>query len=152
MQIVTARTAEDYAEARRLIDAYAHSLGIDLEYQHYADEFANIETMYGPPGGCLLLARRDGDAVGCVALRKLDDVTCEMKRLYVVPTERGSGAGRLLAEAVIAAAQGLGYRSMRLDTLVTMTAAQSLYRVLGFEETAPYYETPYPTVFMERKL
>lgn len=152
LEIAGAAAPQDYAEARRLMCEYAGSIGIDLGFQHFDDELASVERVYGPPGGCLLLARRDGGAVGCVAVRRLDEDTCEMKRLYVLPSERGSGAGRALAEAVIAEAKRMGYRRMRLDTLATMTAARALYRTLGFHEIEPYYENPHPTVFMQREL
>jgi ribosomal protein S18 acetylase RimI-like enzyme len=76
-----------------------------------------------------------------------------MKRLYVVPEFRRSGAGRALAEAVVAEARELGYARMRLDTMPSMTRAQALYRSLGFVEIDPYNEkTRDEAVFMELEL
>jgi putative acetyltransferase len=107
---------------------------------------------YSPPGGALLLARNDThEAIGCVALRPLLlDGCCEMKRLYVAPSGRGTGVGKALATATIEEARKLGYRSIRLDTLPTMESAQALYRNLGFKEIKAYYDTPLEgTVFLE---
>ena len=95
-----------------------------------------------------------GDALGCVALRRLDDQgVCEMKRFYVVPEARGLSLGRALVEAVVIEARRLGYREMRLDSLPSMSAAISLYRRVGFDEMSPYYATPVAgTVFMRLQL
>lgn len=104
------------------------------------------------PGPTPMITLRGEAAVGCVAVRRLDDSTCEMKRLYVAPSERGRGVGLALARAALISARSLGYQTIRLDTLVSMTAAQKLYRSLGFHETPPYNESPHPTVYMARSL
>ena len=152
LDISEAHTADDYSVARGLIGEYARSLDVDLSFQGFGDELRVLETMYGPPHGTLLIARRGEAVAGCVGLRRIVPSTCEMKRLYVVPSERGAGAGRALAQSAISAAVALGYRTMRLDTLRSMTAAQRLYRELGFREVAPYYENPHAAVYFERAL
>jgi ribosomal protein S18 acetylase RimI-like enzyme len=123
---------------------YIDGLGIDLSFQDVDKELAD------PLGFYELVLLADG---GCVALRRIDEATCEMKRLYVRPSTRGSGLGRRLAEAVMAEARSRGYRRMLLDTLPTMAAARSLYESLGFRETEPYRYNPVPgTSFLELEL
>jgi ribosomal protein S18 acetylase RimI-like enzyme len=107
--------------------------------------FTDLEAeLAALPGNydALLVASRDGEAVGCVALKPLPDGACEMKRLYVRPAARGSGAGRALVEASIARARVLGYAVMRLDTLPTMHTARALYTSLGFRPIKRYNDNP----------
>lgn len=76
-----------------------------------------------------------------------------MKRLYVVPSARGTGLGKALALAAIRAARDEGYSAVKLDTLREMKAARRMYEGLGFGECGRYYETPLEgTVFMELDL
>lgn len=145
--------AGELGTARRLIEEYVASLGIDLGFQEIEKELSEFPAAYAPPGGRILLAFVEGEAAGCVGIRSLRGDCCEMKRLYVRPAFRGSGLGRELALSAIDAARRLGYRSMRLDTLAEMDAARSLYRSLGFREIAPYRFNPEPGAsFMELKL
>jgi ribosomal protein S18 acetylase RimI-like enzyme len=153
--ITPVRTADDLAATTALFRTYASSLGLDLSYQNFDEEFESMPGKYAPPNGALLLARDDnGKPVGCVGLRPIEpDGCCEMKRLYVAPEGRGSGLGKQLVDTMIAEARRIGYREMVLDTLPSMTAAIALYRSAGFEDTAPYYETPVAgTIFMRRAL
>ncbi len=140
--IATATTAEDYAAGRALIEEYATALGVDLCFQNFSGEITSLPRLYGPPRGCLLLARTGGQPVGCVAIRDQGDNVCEMKRLYVKPQHRRSGLGRRLADAAIGHARQLGYRRMVLDTLPSMTEAKFLYESLGFREIEGYYQNP----------
>jgi putative acetyltransferase len=133
---------EDVEAVRMLFLEYQESLGVDLCFQGFDRELVELPGDYTPPGGRLLVARDGGAAVACVALRRLDAATCEMKRLYVQPSHRGLGLGRALAEAVISEAGTIGYRRMRLDTLPSMTEAAILYGRLGFRDIEPYYENP----------
>jgi ribosomal protein S18 acetylase RimI-like enzyme len=152
--IVPARSAEQIAAAATLFTAYAGSIGFDLSYQDFDTEVSTLPGKYAPPLGELLLALDPrGAAIGCVGLRALTRDVCEMKRLYVAPAGRGLGLGRALAETIVAAGANLGYREMRLDTLPTMSSAIRLYETLGFNEIAPYYDTPVEgTIFMAKSL
>ena len=129
---------------RDFLREYADSLGVDLSFQDFESELADPLGFYE----LVLLAEN-----GCVALRRIDAETCEMKRLYVRPAWRRSGVGRKLAEAVITEARARGYRRMLLDTLPEMGAAQALYRSIGFRDTEPYRHNPVPGAsFLELEL
>ncbi len=138
---------------RALLRAYAESLPFELDFQGFERELAELPGAYAPPRGALLVAHGDGRLTGCVALRPLAGDVCEMKRLFVLPTARGTGLGRRLATAVVAEARRLGYARMRLDTTPDMAIAQALYDELGFEEIAPYRHNPVAgTRFLELQL
>lgn len=151
--ILQARVPDDLAEVRELFQDYADSLGFDLEFQGFRDELAALPGEYAPPDGALLVASDAGRAVGCVAMRRIDARTSEMKRLYVRQAARGRGLGRALAAAAIGEARRRGYRFMRLDTAPSMTEAIALYRSLGFAAIAAYRHNPIDgAVFMELRL
>lgn len=149
-----ARSNADLASVRSLFELYAAGLPIELGYQGFQAELATLPGKYAAPAGCLLLAWRLGEAVGCVGLRPLDEPgLCEMKRLFVAPSARGSGLGVTLAAEALNEATRRGYRMLLLDTLATMTSAIALYEQLGFEKTLAYYgPVPAGTIFMAKSL
>ena len=154
VHIASALSNEDVAAVAGLFAAYQASLDVDLGYQDFAAELAGLPGDYAPPRGALLLARDPGGRpLGCVGLRPKADAVCEMKRLFVADEARGLGLGQALIDRVVAEAERLGYREIRLDTLPSMTAAIALYRVRGFVEIAPYYEgAPAGTIFLAKPL
>ena len=153
MQIVPVRFEGEIATARALFQEYADAIGVDLCFQGFAGELARLPGAYAPPSGRLLVAWMADEPAGCVALRRLAESVCEMKRLFVRPAFRGRGIAKELVSAIIREAVAIGYTTMRLDTLPTMTAATTLYESAGFIRRGPYYETPLvDTNFMERDL
>jgi ribosomal protein S18 acetylase RimI-like enzyme len=175
ISIAEVRDEEDLRQARLLLEEYfasladhLASLGLDLAATR-RQEVASLPGEYAPPGGCLLLARRGGEGAGCVTLRRLpasppvadpgpgpsflsesgsapDQRVCELRRLYVRPSHRGTGLGRDLTVAAIAAARAMAYGRVRLNTLPSMTRARALYAGLGFREIPPYRAVLVPGV------
>lgn len=141
-------TSEELEAVRDIFREYAQGLDVDLCFQQFDQELADLPGDYAAPWGALLLATVDGEVAGCCALRALDTTdypnAAEMKRLYVRKAFRGFGLGRQLAEAALDAARQRGYGCVLLDTLDDMEAARALYEGLGFEEIPPYYHNPIP--------
>ncbi len=146
IELLTPATPALLQATREIFVEYAQSLDIDLCFQQFDTELAQLPGPYASPQGALLLALVDGQVAGCGALRQLTDVdyanACEMKRLYVRPAYRKFGLGRLLAQALFDRGRQAGYSAMLLDTLDEMEAARGLYASLGFEEIPPYYFNP----------
>jgi len=149
-----AESPAQIAAIRELFLEYAKSLSFNLCFQSFDQELASLPGDYAPPDGRLLLATQQGSPRGCVALHKLADGICEMKRLYVRPQFRGKGFGKILAERVIADAREIGYQKLRLDTVESdMGTAIAMYRKLGFREIAPYRANPIEgALYMELEL
>jgi epoxyqueuosine reductase len=147
VKIITANEG-DYEAIGELFREYEKSLPFDLSFQQFQQEAENLPGRYAQPDGQLLLARIDDAVVGCVALRRIGDGICEMKRLFVQPAFQRRGIGRMLAEAIIEEARRIGYKSMKLDTV--LEPAKCLYKSLGFKEIPPYQHVPIEgVVFME---
>jgi putative acetyltransferase len=154
IEIRQAESEGDMEDARSIFREYERWLGMSLCFQSFEEEVATLPGRYAPPHGRLYLARIDGEIAGCVALRKLEDGVCEMKRLYLRESARGKGVGLALIEKLIEDAKAIGYMRMRLDTHPPkMGKAVSIYEAHGFREIPPYYENPHGNVlFMEKIL
>ena len=154
MRIIQAETSADLQHVRELFAEYVEWLGINLCFQNYEKELAELPGDYALPDGRLLIAYAGDTVAGCVALRNLGDGVCEMKRLYVRPAFRGERLGWKLVELVLEEARKIGYERIRLDTLPgKMDRAIDMYRVLGFNDIEPYYHNPVTgATFMELTL
>jgi putative acetyltransferase len=153
MEISLTTTDEDIRTVRDLFIEYSNTIEVDLCFQNFKQELADLPGQYAAPDGLLFLARCDQKVAGCVALRKLEAGTCEMKRLYVRPAFRRHGLGRRLATTAIEVARDLGCTRMRLDTLFSMKEAIAMYESLGFRRIPPYYDNPNErALFMELQL
>ena len=142
IEIEQASNQEDIEIARKLFLEYQQWLNTDLCFQGFEQELANLPGKYAEPSGAILLAKYQGEIIGCVAVRPLKGDICEMKRLWVRPEFQGLSAGRLLAESIIKKARELGYKTMQLDTLQRLNKAIKLYQQLGFKQIKPYYDNP----------
>jgi len=154
LQISHIRNNEDIATVRELFREYENKMGLDLCFQGFEAELASLPGNYAEPDGRLLIATFDDSIAGCIALKKVDDETCEMKRLYVREEFRGKHIGKALIDRLIADARTIGYKRLRLDTFPPiMSKAVELYSSYGFREIAPYTTDPHPDLlFMELTL
>lgn len=135
---------DDHERVVAIFREYVRSPRASLDFQDYEAEFAALPGDYAAPGGRLLLTCKDGAVVGCAALRKVDDASCEMKRVYVRPVARGEHAGRALVERLLDEAACAGYRRICLDVLPEFVAAQRLYKSLGFQDAPAIAYNPVP--------
>ena len=142
-----------FTEYTQMLVSHDPSFQIYLDIQHYEDEIRDLEAKYGRPEGRLYLALWDGEAAGCIALRKLDEQRCEMKRLYVRPAFRGHKIGDALVDRILQDAKAIGYRYMLLDTLPFLESAIHIYQKRGFYEIPCYNDSPVATtIFMQYDL
>lgn len=146
-----AKEPDEIEYAKKLFLEYAQSLNFDLCFQDFDKELESLPGKYTPPSGRLTLCYADDKPAGCIALRKIDEDTCEMKRLYVKPEYRGLKLGKKLSEYLLDEARKIGYKKMRLDTIAaSMQHAFNLYKQMGFYEIKPYNYNPQPGVkYME---
>ena|SRR5688572_6699360 len=148
-----AETPQEFAEGASLFQQYAGYIGIDLTFQDFAQELQTIDKQYSKPEGSLLIAYDGAKAVGCVALRKWDNETAELKRMFVQQEYQGHKIGQRLLQQILDIAQKLNYKKVRLDTLSTMKQALTLYRLYGFYEIPAYRFNPIEeTIYMEKIL
>jgi ribosomal protein S18 acetylase RimI-like enzyme len=153
IEYIVVSTTEEYAEAKKLFTEYAKAINIDLAFQKFDEELEEINKMYSPPHGGIIICKKDEIFAGCIAVRKTDDNICELKRMYVNPTFQSNGIGKNLLEKALQLAKNCNYKMIRLDTLNYMAPAIHLYRQYGFYEIDPYYFNPNKTaLFFEKQL
>lgn len=149
---ITEASIQDMNHVRNLFREYQQWLGIDLCFQKFDQELANLPGEYAPPGGAIFAAIEKEEFIGCVAIRPKTEYEAELKRLYVRPSSQGQGIGKQLFLAAMEKAKAVGYHSMVLDTLFSMKVAKALYLAHGFEEISAYYENPEEGVKYYRKV
>jgi putative acetyltransferase len=152
-RFITACEPDDYLTGKKLFKEYAEGLDFDLSFQDFEQELNEIESQYNLPSGRLVLITHHTGYIGCAGVRKFENKTAELKRMYIQPPWRSHGLGSLLMEKVIGVAWELGYQAIRLDTLSSMTHAAHLYRKFGFYEIPPYRFNPITGVlYFEKKI
>ncbi|QFT59752.1 N-acetylglutamate synthase [Sulfitobacter sp. THAF37] len=109
------------------------------QYAHLMDRLAEEHAR---PTGFILLARKDGEPVGCGMSHPLGGDATEIKRVFVTEAARGTGAGRAICAALIDQARADGFRRVLLDTSRNFAPARALYLSLGFVERGPYQHIP----------
>jgi putative acetyltransferase len=153
MKIIIAHSDEEYKTAAILFQEYAAWLNIDLSFQKFDDELLHLKAMYNFPSGAIFLSKENKIFTGCVAIRKIDTETAELKRMFIRDIYRGKGVASSLLQNAIEKAIQLGYKKIRLDTLDNMIPAINLYKKNGFYEIEPYYFNPEKNaIFFEKVL
>lgn len=148
-----AHTENDFEQGRLLFKEYSDALGVDLSFQDFEKELEAIHVQYNKPGGSLILVYLNEKTIACVGIRRSDEKTAELKRMYVRSVHRGHGIGVELLRRSLKLAKELGYKRIRLDTLENMVKAQELYNSFGFYVIQPYRYNPIPgTIYMEKTL
>jgi DNA-binding MarR family transcriptional regulator/predicted GNAT family N-acyltransferase len=151
--VKVAAESADGADARLCLDAYFRELAARFEsgFDAGADGSAHVEDMT-PPSGLFVIARLDGDAVGCGGLKRMDKGTGEIKRVWTAPSARGIGVARRMLRTLEAAAREKGLKTLRLDTNRALTEAHALYRSEGYREVARFNDNPYADHWFEKRL
>lgn len=149
---ILAETNSDYAAAASLFKEYVAWLNIDLTFQHFDEELLELEEMYALPRGGIILCKDENKFVACVGIRRLDQKTAEMKRMYVQPAFQRKGIADELVKRSLQLAKRCNYKLVKLDTLNTMMPAMNLYKKYGFTETKAYYHNPNDTVVYFEKI
>ena len=141
---------ELFTEYTRMLVENEPAFQTYLDLQDYTAELADLTKKYGLPHGRLYIAWCDDQPAGCIGLRRLDDQTCELKRLYVRPAFRGRGIAGAMMQRILDDARAIGYTAMLLDTLPFLTSAIRMYRALGFYDIPPYNDSPLDTTIFLR--
>jgi DNA-binding MarR family transcriptional regulator/GNAT superfamily N-acetyltransferase len=151
--VKVAAEAPDTADARLCLSTYFRELEARFEtgFDAGADDSARVEDM-APPSGLFVIARLDGDAVGCGGFKRVDKTTGEIKRVWTAPSARGLGVARRMLRALEAAAREAGVKTLRLDTNRALTEAHALYRSEGYREVARFSDNPYAHHWFEKRL
>ncbi len=157
IEITVARDADDLNGLSEIlreyltwdIDQFRELTGVEIDIETFFDNTFKEISLYFPPLGRLILAREDRRLVGVGFLKPIRNEICEIKRMYVLPDQRGKGLGKALLVRLIDGAKEIGYGKILLDSACYMTAAHSLYRSAGFTDVEYYSEAETDEAFKE---
>lgn len=151
--VLVNKEGEELRIIRQLFRDYEKELDENICFQSFEKELENPLLKYGGEKAGIWLAYWDDEPVGCIALLPLEEMQCEMKRLFVKPGFRQHGIGAALVDLILIQATQRGYATMVLDTLPKLASAISLYRRVGFYDREAYYHNPLAgVIYMEKKL
>lgn len=150
--LIISESQNDFYEGKLLFKEYAESLGFDLSFQNFEKELSEINIQYGPPSGFLLLIKTNNQYIGCVGIRKFNEDSAELKRMYIKPSYRGAGLGKMLLDKAIELTSSLNYKRVLLDTLSSMKPAIKIYEDYGFKKCKPYRFNPHEDVLYFEKV
>ena len=153
IKIIVAASQKKFDDGIELFKQYANAINFDAGFKNFQSELASLNTHYSVPDGCLLLAYKNNEAIGCIAVRKKQQGIAELKRFYVKPDFRKFKIGARLLEAAIENAKQLGFQYLRLEVIPTLTKAKELYLSFGFYSIEPYQAVALEgTAYMEKTL
>jgi GNAT superfamily N-acetyltransferase len=142
-------TSDQIDLAYRIVQEYYEAASVVLREQR-----KEFEEQYFDEGAGVWLAENAGDVIGCVALRRLQELphSGEIKRMYLRASHRGLGIADLLFDTLENYARAYGYRWLYLDTAANMVAAARFYGRKGFVPCAPYNKNPQAALFMRKAI
>ncbi|MGD9859987.1 MAG: N-acetyltransferase family protein [Marinobacterium sp.] len=143
-EVVRAVFPADLEDVLDLYREYIDNTSVDLSFQGNEKEFDQLAETYSDEESKIFLLKKDTKPVGCAAFRKLDDISCEMKRVYIRPIARGRNLGSKLIDRVLEEAIKSGYEKVCLDVLPEFKAALKLYKSYGFVDHPPVTNNPVP--------
>lgn len=153
IKILLATSQQEFDDAIELFKEYANAINFDAGFKNFRAELASLNTHYSAPDGCLLLAYKNNEAVGCIAVRKMQQGVAELKRFYVKPNFRQFKVGARLLDSAVANAKQLHFHYLRLEVIPTLTKAKELYHSFGFYSIEPYQTVALEgTAYMEKNL
>lgn len=140
-------------DARLCLERYFRELADRFEagYDPGEDKSAADEDLT-PPAGSFVVARLKGEPVGCGALKRIDQTTGEIKRVWTAPAARGLGVARRILQKLEGKARAMELTTLRLDTNKALKEAHAFYRKQGFRDVERFNDNPYAHHWFEKTL
>jgi len=127
------KDCNDYEVAKKLIREYSEIKGAESCFVSLDKELENLSSYY--EGGALLIGYENENPIATIAIKRVDEDTCEAKRLYIKPDYRGKGYARSLMNEMLNRSRKLGFKEVTFTTKpAVMTVGYGLYKRMGFEE------------------